>query len=101
MNESAVKEALIEAIKTLEDSGDIVVVNPIENAVANKLFDSIQHAYPNLLTGLELGGIINALNAHRLGFGSDHRDFQTVIGLSKEELQAAAKKLMEVEGRTT
>lgn len=93
MSESLVKEALIKAIQELEDEGDIVVVNPSENAIANKLFQAVQEVSPNLLSPAELGGIINALNAHKLGFGLDERDFHTVIGLTQEELRAAADKL--------
>lgn len=93
MSESIVKEVLIATIKELEESGDIVVVNPAENAVVNKLFSAIQEVSPSMLSAAELGGIINVLNAHKLGFGLDDNDFQTIIGLSKEELSAAAKKL--------
>jgi hypothetical protein len=93
MNESVVKVELIKAIKELEESGDIVVVNPIENAVADKLFNTVQNVSPNMLSNIELGGIINALNAHKLGFGLGEEDFQTVIGLTKEELQMAVNKL--------
>ena len=93
MNESVVKEVLIKAIKELEESGDIVVVNPIENAVANKLYGVVQEVSPNMLTARELGGIVSALNAPNLGFGLDDNDFQTIIGLSKEELKSAASKL--------
>jgi len=93
MSESIVKEALIKAIKELEDAGDIVVVNPSLNAVANKLFQAVQEVSPNLLSPAELGGIINALNAHKLGFGLDERDFHTIIGLTKEELRATVDKL--------
>jgi len=93
MSESIVKEVLINTINELEEAGDIVVVNPTENAVANKLFRAVQEVSPNMLSAAELGGIINALNAHNLGFGLDDNDFQTIIGLSKEELSAAAKKL--------
>jgi hypothetical protein len=35
MSNSVVKVELIKVIKELEESGDIVVVNPIENAVAD------------------------------------------------------------------
>jgi len=93
MSESIVKEVLIKAVKELEESGDIVVVNLVENAIANKLYSVVQEVSPNFLTAQELGGIINALNAHNLGFGLDDNDFQTIIGLSKEELKAAASKL--------
>lgn len=93
MSDFVVKDVLIKAITELEESGDLVVVNQIENAVANKLFNAIKKVSPNMLSASELGGIINALNAHQLGFGLDDRDFQTIIGISKEELQATAKKL--------
>lgn len=93
MAESIVRETIARKIKELEESGDLVVVNPIENAVANKLFDAVQEVSPNLLSAAELSGIINALNAHNLGFGLDDIDFQTIIGLTKAELSEATKKL--------
>ncbi|GEM_PF-2246957 len=93
MSESVVKAVLIQAIKELEALGDIVVVNPAENFVANKLFKTVQEVSPNLLSPSELGGIIHALYAPKLGFGLDDNDFQTIVGLTKEELESAAKKL--------
>lgn len=93
MSESVVKEVLAKAVKELEEAGDIVVVNPVENAIAKKLFNAVQEVSPNLLSASELGGIVNALNAHNLGFGLDDNDFQTVVGLTKEELKVAASKL--------
>ena len=93
MSESVVKEVLVKAINELEEAGDIVVVNPIENAVANKLHAVVQEVSPNMLTAQELGGILSALNAHNLGFGLDDNDFQTIIGLTKKELKVAASKL--------
>jgi hypothetical protein len=93
MSEFIVKEILIKAVKELEEAGDIVVVNPAEDAVAKKLFQAVQEVSPNLLSATELGGIINALNAHKLGFGLDDNDFYTIIGLTKEELQATVNKL--------
>lgn len=97
MSESVVKEVLISTVKELEASGDIVVVNPIENAVALKLFEKVQEVSPNLLTASELGGIINALSVHKLGFGLDDSDFQTILGISKEKLAAAVEKLKATE----
>lgn len=93
MSESVVKEVLINTVKELELAGEIVVVNPIENSVALKLFEKVQDVSPNMLTASELGGIINALSAHNLGFGLDDSDFQTIVGISKEELAATVKKL--------
>ena len=93
MNEPVLKVELIKAIKELEESGDIVVVNPIENAVADRLFNTVQDVSPNMLSNVELKGIINALRAHNLGFGLGEEDFQTIVGLTKEELQLTVNKL--------
>ncbi len=93
MSESAVKKVLAKTIKTLECAGDILVVNPNEKVVINKLFDAVSKVSPNLLTASELTGIINALGAHKLGFGLDDSDFQTIIGITKEELINATNKL--------
>ena len=93
MTESVVKEVLGKAIKELEEAGDIIIVTPIKDAVVNKLFTAVQEVSPYMLTPQELGGIINALYAPNLGFGLDENDFQTIVGLTKEELNVAANKL--------
>ena len=93
MSEALVKEVLIQALTELEESEDIIILNPAKNAVANILFKKVQEVSPNLLTNEELSEIISALNAHNLGFGLDDNDFQTIIGLTKEELAKATKKL--------
>jgi hypothetical protein len=93
MSDSVVKIELIKVIKELEESGDIVVVNPIENAVADKIFNTVKNVSPNMLSENELRGIVNALNAHKLGFGLGEEDFQSIVGLTKEELNLAVKKL--------
>ncbi|MDO6540400.1 hypothetical protein Q4524_17580 [Alteromonas stellipolaris] len=93
MSEALVKEVLIQALAELEESEDIIILNPAKNVVANILFKKVQEVSPNLLTNEELSGIISALNAHNLGFGLDDNDFQTIIGLTKEDLAKATKKL--------
>ena len=75
MSEALVKEVLIQALAELEESEDIIILNPAKNAVANILFKKVQEVSPNLLTNEELSGIISALNAHNLGFGLDDNDF--------------------------
>lgn len=61
MSESVVKDVLIKAVKELEDAGDIVVVNPLEDAVANKLFATVQDVSPNMLSASELGGLMHKI----------------------------------------
>ena len=50
-----------------------------------------------MLSASELGGVINALRAHNLGFALDDNDFQTIIGITKEELELVACKLKSVD----
>ena len=93
MVESIVKETIQRIVKELEDTGDLVVLNEAGNIVVERLYSALQEVSPNFLSPQELGGIINTLNAHRLGFGLDDNDFQTIIGLTKEELALVAEKL--------
>ena len=93
MSKSIVEEVLIKAIKELEEAEEIVVINPVGNAIARKLFKAVTEVSPNMLTAKELGGIKSALYALDLGFGLDDNDFRTIIGLTKEELRNAADKL--------
>jgi len=93
MNSPKLFELLVQVINEMEKSGDIVVVNPIENSVPKTILSSIEKFVPSMLSRNELIGIENAIGAHQLGFGLDDRDFQTIIGLTKEELDAAAEKL--------
>ena len=97
MNNSVVKQVLAQAISELVDNQDILITTSTENIVLEKLFNAVQSVSPNLLSPNELGGIINALNAHDLGFALDDRDFQTIIGITKEELKVAATKLTTTE----
>ena len=73
------------------------MVNPTENTVANKLHEIVQEVSPNMINSQELGSIINALNAHNLGFDLDENDFQNIIGITKGELKIAANKLKATE----
>ena len=93
MSDSVVKNALKEAIRELEKSDDIVITTSIENVVVNKLFEAVQNVSPNMLTAQELGGILSAINVTTSGFCLDDNDFQTHIGLTKNELNAVSKKL--------
>ena len=96
MSESEIKDVLIKVIKELESSGDIIVVNPAEDFVADKLFLAVQKYSQNMVSSDELNGIINAANAHKLSFKLDDNDFQTIIGLTKVELDIAISKLTNI-----
>lgn len=93
MDKSELLEILAGAVKELEEADDIVIVTPIENAVAKKILSVIEKLIPDMLSRDELVGITNAIRAHQLGFALDDHDFQTIVGITKEELEVAAKKL--------
>jgi len=90
---SVVKQAIADVLNEMVESQDIMITTTTENVVLEKLFNAVQSVSPNMLTPQELGGIINALNAPDLGFKLDENDFQTIIGLTKEELKNASQKL--------
>ena len=93
MSDSVVKNAIKEAIRELEKSDDIVITTSIENAVVNKLFEAVQKVSPNMFSTQELGGILSAINVTTSGFRLGDNDFQTHIGLTKDELNTVSKKL--------
>ncbi|RBP47025.1 hypothetical protein [Arenicella xantha] len=93
MTNSVVKEAIAQALSELIKDQDILITSSIENVALEKIFSAVEEVSPNMLSARELGGIVNALNTHDLGFGLDENDFQTIIGLSKEELKIASRKL--------
>lgn len=93
MNESEIKYVLIKLIQELESSGEIIVVNPTEDFLANKIYSAVQKYSEIMVSSDELSGIINAVNAHKLDFKLDHNDFQTIIGLTETELDTAVNKL--------
>ena len=93
MTNSVVKEALAQALTELVENQDILITTSTESAVLEKLYKTVQSVSPNLLSAKELGGIINALNAPNLGFKLDENDFQSIVGLTKEELKEASEKL--------
>ena len=93
MKNSIVKEVIEKTIQELEKSGDIVITTSIQNRISQKLFNAVQEVSPNMLTPQELGGILNAINTTVSGVRLDDNDFQTIVGISKEELQDVATKL--------
>ena len=93
MSSSVVKEAIAQSLSDLIENQDILITSSTENIVLEKIFNAVQSVSPNMLSEKELGGIINALNVPDLGFKLDENDFQTIIGLTKEELKIASNKL--------
>ena len=47
MNSSKLFDLLVQIVKELDESGDIVVVNPIENAIPKKILSVIERSVPS------------------------------------------------------
>ena len=95
--DSVVRQAIANVLNEMVESQDIMLTTSTEDIVLEKIFNAVQSVSPNMLSAKELGGIINALNAPDLGFKLDENDFQTIVGLTKEELKIASKKLKVIE----
>ncbi len=93
MNDSVLKEAIVGALRELEQSGDIVISTSIPNDVVKKLMEAVQSVSPNLLSADEYSAIINAANLTWSGFYVDDWDFQTHVSLTREQLGEALKKM--------
>ena len=88
-----VRELIRKTISDLEESGDIVITTPIENKVSNEIAKSIHKEIPLLVTEIEFSAITNSLNSLLHNIKPDDRDFQTIIGITKEELAVVLDKL--------
>lgn len=97
MDKLAVEQAIIQALKELEESGDIVVTTTIPSQVASKINKAVQAVSPNLLTQEEFSAVKNAVNVTWSGFHLDDWDFQTHIGLTREQLKDTLNKMGKTE----
>ena len=93
MSESIIKEAIAEALKELEESGDIVISTTVPNDVVNNIAAAVQEISPNLLSAEEYSAIISAANLTWSGFHVDDWDFQTHVGITREQLGEVLKKM--------
>lgn len=93
MKNPIVQEAILSALQALEQQGDIVITTSTPSQVMNRIFDAVQAVSPNLLNAAEYSAIISAAANTCSGFRLDNWDFQTHIGMTREDLAAAIKKL--------
>ena len=94
MNDNVLKNAIIEALAKLDRDGDIVITTSTPNVVVNTIFEAIQSVSPNLLSTDEFSAILNATNLTWSGFYVDDSEFETYVGLTREQLGEAIRKLV-------
>lgn len=93
MSNFILKEVILETIRELEESGDIVISTTVPSEIINKLDKAIQEVSPNLLSTEEYSALINAANLTCSGFHVDDLDFQTHVGITRDQLSDLLKKL--------
>ena len=91
---SNIKEVISTALNQLEESGDIVITTSSSEPIAEKIIGTLGSSLGALLDGEEYRAVTNSLNALVNDVKVDDRDFQTIIGLDKSELEEVLDKLV-------
>lgn len=89
-----INEVISSALTQLEESGDIVITTSSPDPIAEKIIGSLGSSIGALLQGEEYRAVTNSLHALVNDVKVDDRDFQTLIGLDKNELQEVLDKLV-------
>lgn len=93
MKVEEIKIKVIEALKELEESGDIVITTALPDAVVNKVVEALGCSALSLLSDDEYRAVVNSLNVLSHDVNLDNRNFQTIIGIEKEDLKIVSDKL--------
>lgn len=93
MNEEEIKSKVSEVLKSLEDSGDIVITTTMPSLIVDKVVGALGSNFQSTLNDNEFRAVLNSLNVLAHDVKLDSRDFQTIIGIEKEELKVVFDKL--------
>ena len=93
MQQLTVNQAIEEALRELQDRGDLLITSTVPEQVIEAIAEAVRSVSPNLLTTTEFSAIRAAAQSTLLGFHLDDCDFQNHIGLTREQLQSAINKL--------
>jgi hypothetical protein len=97
MDNSALAQAIEKAIRELEVSGDLIITTTIPSKIVESIANAVYEVSPHLLSATEYNAIIAAASLSWSGFYVEDWDFQTHVGVTREELHLALKKLRRVE----
>ena len=92
MNIEEIKSKVSNVLKGLEESGDIVITTVTPNLVVNKIVEALGGHTKSLLNDDEFRAVLNSLNVLVHDIKLDSRNFQTIIGIEKEDLKAVLDK---------
>lgn len=95
MSIEELKPKISNALEKLEASGDIMITTSTPNTVVDSLIGAMGHNIKSLLSDDEFFAITNCLNVLIHDVELDDRDFQTIIGIEKNDLKFVLDKLVQ------
>jgi len=89
-----ITEAINKALTRLEEKGDIVITTTTLEPIAEEIIGAIGSYMDDLLDGNEYRAVTNSLNVLVNDVVVNSGNFQTIIGLDKNELKCVLEKLI-------
>ena len=93
MNLEQVRIKLRDVLAELEEAEEIVVTSTTPVTVVEKIATSLGRDMESVLDDDEFKAVLNSLNVLVHNIKLDDRDFQSIIGIEKDELKAVFDKL--------
>jgi hypothetical protein len=87
------KGKLNNTLRALEESGDIIITTATPNTVVDRILEGLTDNVHRVLNDEEIRAVLNTLNVLSHNVSLDDRDFQTVIGVDRSELNMIWDKL--------
>ena len=93
MNLEQAKIKLLDVLAELEEAGEIVVASTTPVVVVEKIAKRMGREIESVLNDDEFKAVLNSLNVLVHNIKLDDRDFQSIIGIEKDELRVVLDKL--------
>ena len=101
MNEADMELKIHKALNDLEESGDIVITTSTPNVITKKIIKTIGYSAKNLLNDYEYRAVLNSLNVLAHDVKLDDNDFQTIVGVERDDLIVVYDKLAVAKANTS
>lgn len=93
MDRQDILKKLTSTLYKIEEDGDIVITTTSPKTLSEKIFNVLHKDINCFVNKEEYSAILNCLNVLIHNIHLDEDDFQTIIGIDKEELKAVHDKL--------
>lgn len=98
MNIEEITLKISEILTNLESSGDIMITTSTPNTVIDSFVAALKENVRDSLNDAEFNAVTNSLNVLTHDIKLDSRNFQTIIGISKYDLEIVLDKLLKCQG---